>query len=104
MSGRPDTEARVREREHGLLRQRSITRRVFAVTVGGLAAFAGLAGVSKATQSTPTSATIKAKASATPTQQAPVTQAPATQTPGIVAPVTPVTPTYTPPVTSSGGS
>jgi hypothetical protein len=27
-----------------------------------------------------------------------------TQSPTIVAPVTPVTPTYTPPVTSSGGS
>jgi hypothetical protein len=100
MNQRPDTDARIRERELGLLRQRSITRRVLAVAFGGLAAFAGLAGVSKATQSTPTSATIKAKASAATTQQ----QAPVSDTPTIVAPVTPVTPTYTPPVTSSGGS
>jgi hypothetical protein len=95
----PDTDARIRERERGLLRQRSITRRVLAVSFGGLVAFAGLAGVSKATQSTPTSATIKAKSTA-----ATVQQAPASDTPTIVAPVTPVTPTYTPPVTSSGGS
>jgi hypothetical protein len=98
MSPRAETEARVRERELGLQRQRRITRRVLAVAAGGCAAFAGLAGVSKATQSTPTSATIN-KARTVTKQQAPVTE-----TPTIVAPVTPVTPAYTPPVTSSGGS
>jgi hypothetical protein len=103
MSPRAETEARIRERELGLQRQRRITRRVFAVAVGGCAAFAGLAGVSKATQSTPTSATIN-KASAVTKQQVTEQQAPVTQAPTIEAPVTPVTPTYTPPVASSGGS
>jgi hypothetical protein len=92
-----DTEARVRARKLGLERQRRITRRVFAAAVGGCVALAGLAGVSKATHTTPTTA--KVKAGAVTKQQTSVTQ-----TPTIVAPVTPVTPTYDPPVTSSGGS
>ena len=98
MSLRSDiTEARVRERERGLQRQRRITRRVFAVAGGACVAFAGLAGVSKASHTTPTTAKVKAAATTTKT---PTT----TETPTIVAPVTPVTPTYVPPVTSSGGS
>jgi hypothetical protein len=97
MRPRPEIEARVRERDRGLERQRRITRRVFVVAAGASVAFAGLAGVSKATQTTPTTAKIKAAA---------VTkdQAQVTETPTIDAPVTPVTPAYVPPVTSSGGS
>jgi hypothetical protein len=101
MSPRSDTEARVRERELGLQRQGRITRRVFAVAAGGCAAFAGLAAVSKATATTPATATIHKATAAVKKQQAAAT---VTETPTIEAPVTPVTPTYTPPVTSSGGS
>jgi hypothetical protein len=96
-----DTGTRVRERELGLQRQRSITRRVFAVAIGGCAAFAGLAGVSKTTHRTPTTAKVKAAAATVTKPRAPVT---VTVTPTIVAPATPVTPTPVAPVTSSGGS
>lgn len=93
------TDARVRERELGLLRLRRVTRSVVAVAVGGCAAFAGIAAVSKSTAATTNAGGSKVIVNGTIANKK-ATAAP----PTVAAPATAPTFAPSPPVTASGGS
>jgi Ni,Fe-hydrogenase I small subunit len=95
-----DTDARVRERELGLLRLRRVTRSVAAVAVGGCAAFAGIAAASSSTPATTSGAAKKVIAGGTNATRKGTTAAP----PTVAAPATAPTFAPSPPVTASGGS
>jgi hypothetical protein len=102
---KPDVEDRARTREVGLRAQGRITRRVFALGAGACAVFAGLAAVSKATNTTPSTAKLHRQAAVARSQPATNVKAEDNDDEATIAPpATPVTATPVAPVTSSGGS